>query len=52
MLGLRFSAFPGMGTAIVYQRFVDRACFFFLISIATAAYIWSRKLPEISSSDN
>jgi hypothetical protein len=43
LIGLNPSAFPHIGSEIVYQRFVDRAFFFFIISIATATYMRSRK---------
>lgn len=43
LVGLNLSAFPQIGSSVVYQRFVDRAFFFFIISIATETYMRSRK---------
>ena len=43
LFGFRFSAFPAFGTSADYQRFVDRAFFFFIICIATETYIRSQK---------
>ena len=44
LVGLNLSAFPQIGSAVVYQRFVDRAFFFFIISIATETYMRTRKV--------
>jgi len=44
LLGMTYLSFPAMGPLFGYQSFVDRACFFFLISIATVTYAASRKL--------